>query len=136
MSVNVKEVHGAGFWGLGEIVNIKGWFSKEEIVIPQRPEVPLILKKIRWCESRNRQFNIDGTVHRGKLNPQDVGAFQINEYYHLKESIRLEMDIYTLEGNEDYAMYLYKSQGTRPWSWSSGCHDNNLTLEELKRKYP
>lgn len=85
------------------------------------PAVNDELKKIAWCESKNRQFNADGSVHRGKINPQDVGKYQINEYYHLEESKRLGMDIYTLAGNTEYANYLYATQGNTPWNWSKEC---------------
>ena len=80
-----------------------------------------IMVKIAFCESGGRQFNSDGTVIRGRENPKDVGKFQINEYYHLADSKRLGMDIYTLEGNTAYAMHLYKTQGTKPWNWSKHC---------------
>jgi len=80
-----------------------------------------IMVKIAFCESGGRQFNSDGTVIRGRENPKDVGKFQINEYYHLADSKRLGMDIYTLEGNTAYATHLYETQGTKPWSASLGC---------------
>jgi len=83
-----------------------------------------VLKKIAWCESRNRQFDADGFVLRGEVNPQDIGKYQINEYYHLEESKRLGMNIYTLEGNTAYAKYLYSKQGTQPWNWSKTCWGN------------
>lgn len=87
-------------------------------------ELPPIFKKISWCESKNRQFNSDGTVHRGVQNPQDVGKYQINEHYHLEASKALGIDIYTLEGNTRYAFMLYTSNGTRDWNWSKGCWDD------------
>lgn len=102
---------------------------------PPTPEVPLILQKIGWCESRGQQFNPDGSVHRGIINSKDVGKYQINEFYHLETSRRLSMDIYTLQGNTQYALYLYKTQGTKPWNWSKGCWGGSETLEQLKAKY-
>ena len=77
---------------------------------------------IAKCESGNRQFNADGSVLRGKVNPQDIGEFQINEKYHLQASIKLGYDIYTQSGNEAYAMYLYRTQGVKPWIHSAPCH--------------
>lgn len=113
--------------------------STTEIVyaapVPVVQEVPLILQKIAWCESRNKQFNADGSVHKGQINPQDIGKYQINEHYHLADSQALGMDIYTLAGNTSYALYLYKTQGTIPWNWSKPCWGQNLTLDELKAKY-
>ena len=89
--------------------------------------VPYILKKIAWCESKGLQFNVDGSVYRGKQNPKDVGRFQVNEHYHLEESKRLGIDIYTLEGNTEYSLRLYKKNGTRDWNWSKWCWDEELS---------
>lgn len=80
-----------------------------------------IMHKVAYCESRNKQFNADGTVHRGVVNSKDVGVFQINEKYHLKRSQKLGIDIYTVEGNMKYAKILYKESGTQPWSASKPC---------------
>ena len=88
--------------------------------------LPPILLKIAECESGGRQFNPDGTVLRGRYNPKDVGRFQINEKFHLAESKKLGMDIYTWEGNTKYALYLYAKNGTRDWNASSSCWGNGL----------
>lgn len=98
----------------------------KEVKLKATPLQPIpatedILKKIAWCESHNRQFNADGSIHRGEINPQDTGKYQINEHYHLEASIALGMDIYTLAGNTAYANYLLKTQGTTPWNWSRKC---------------
>jgi len=90
-------------------------YARKEGVDPQLP------MKIAYCESTHRQFDEDGSVLRGKANPQDVGVFQINEYYHLADSKKLGYDIHTQEGNIAYAMQLYKKQGSRPWNWSKPC---------------
>lgn len=80
-----------------------------------------VMVEIARCESHFRQFDKNGNVLRGEINKQDVGIFEINEYYHLKESKRLGYDIYTIEGNIGYARYTYDKQGTRPWNWSKPC---------------
>jgi len=80
-----------------------------------------IMVDIARCESRFVHLNKDGSIHRGKLTPADVGVMQINERYHLKTSRKLGYDIYTLEGNLGYARYLYEKQGARPWLASSQC---------------
>ncbi len=82
------------------------------------PKVPLA---IAFCESTHMQFHENGTVVRGKENSKDVGVFQINEHYHLEDSKKLGFDIYTTEGNIDYAMHLLESQGKKPWVWSKPC---------------
>lgn len=80
-----------------------------------------ILAEIAFCESRSRQFDENGNVLRGVQNPQDVGVMQINEKYHLDTAQRLGINLYTLEGNMAYGKYLYNTQGTKPWNYSSGC---------------
>jgi hypothetical protein len=80
------------------------------------------LASIARCESGGRQYNTDGTVLRGVVNSKDVGEFQINEKYHLVDSIRLGYDIYTQEGNRAYAEHLYRNQGVQPWKASAPCH--------------
>lgn len=110
------------------------------IQTPPKPKAPVVLSKtetervireyfaditimiqVSYCESRFRQFNPDGTVLRGIVNSDDVGAMQINEYYHLEASKRLAIDIYTLKGNLAYARHLYRQSGTQPWSASAPC---------------
>lgn len=92
----------------------------EETVNEYFKDTP-ILSKVAFCESRYRQFDADGQVLRGVVNPKDVGVFQINEDYHLGDSQKLGIDIYTLEGNLAYAKHLYEKQGSAPWVHSSKC---------------
>jgi hypothetical protein len=80
-----------------------------------------IMAEVAKCESRYRQFNADGSIFRGIVNDQDVGALQINEYYHAKRAKKLGIDIRSLEGNLEYARLLYTEEGTRPWKSSSPC---------------
>lgn len=89
--------------------------------IQPEQKIPKIMQDIAFCESENRQFNDDGSVVLGKQNSLDTGRFQINQKYHLAKSKELNMDIFTLEGNTAYAMYLYEREGTRPWNWSKDC---------------
>jgi len=80
-----------------------------------------LVSAIAFCESTYRQHDDNGQVLRGKQNSQDVGLFQINEKYHLKTSQSLGFDIYTTEGNIDYALWLIKNQGSYHWKWSQHC---------------
>lgn len=93
----------------------------EPISTSPEPVIPAILEKIAFCESGGKQFNADGSVLQGRVDPRDTGKWQINKYYHLKESQRLGMDIETLAGNTAYALHLYETQGTRPWNASKNC---------------
>lgn len=79
------------------------------------------LKNIAFCESRFRQFDKNGGVLRGVVNSNDVGVMQINTRYHLEDSKKLGLDIYTLEGNLAYGKYLYERDGSAPWNASSPC---------------
>ena len=81
-----------------------------------------------FCESTLRQFQEDGALLRGIVNSKDVGVFQINERFHLDKSISLEMDIYTTEGNIEYAMWLMKNEGVRHWKASKPCWGENAHL--------
>lgn len=83
-----------------------------------------ILAEIAKCESRYRQYTTHGEVLRGRAVKQDVGVMQINETYHLETSEKLGYNIYTLDGNLAYGLYLYEKQGVQPWRSSDACWDN------------
>lgn len=80
-----------------------------------------IMVQISRCESHFRQFNKNGEVYRGKVNDQDVGVMQINEFYHSETAQKLGLDLHTIDGNLAYARYLYGKEGTRPWNSSKAC---------------
>jgi hypothetical protein len=94
--------------------------TTREIVEAYFSDAPIMVD-VAYCESRFTQFNADGSVHRGVINPADVGVMQINEKYHLDTAIKLGINVHTLEGNLEYARYLYETQGTAPWEYSSHC---------------
>jgi hypothetical protein len=94
--------------------------TTKQIVQEYFADTPVLID-VASCESHFTQFDADGTVHRGVVNPQDVGVMQINEKYHLSESERLGLDIHSLKGNLAYAKHLYETEGTRPWEYSSKC---------------
>ncbi len=79
------------------------------------------LVAVAWCESRFRQFDGAGEIHRGIVNSNDIGVMQINTTYHAERAHSLGIDLYTLEGNMAYAKYLYESEGLQPWSASEPC---------------
>ncbi len=80
-----------------------------------------ILIDIARCESTFAQYDKDGQVIRGKANPSDVGVMQINEKFHAEKAKELGYDLYTIEGNVNYAKYLYQNEGAAPWKSSSKC---------------
>lgn len=80
-----------------------------------------ILEKIAKCESGYKQFKANGDVIRGKINPSDIGKYQINEYINNDLARKLHFDIFTEQGNHDMAVYLFTHQGTEPWNSSKSC---------------
>lgn len=109
----VSAVTGSANQEIPELISKK---SKEEGISAN------LTQAIAFCESNYRQFTDDKeTVLRGLHNPLDVGIFQINEKYHLEKSKSLDFDIYTIEGNIDYALWLIKHEGAQHWKWSEPC---------------
>jgi len=104
--------------------------STEEIVKEYFIDTP-VMADVAFCESRFRQFDKNGEPLRGIVNKLDVGVMQINEKYHAGTAAALGINIYSLEGNMEYAKYLYDTQGTRPWVHSSGCWN---TVREIALK--
>ena len=94
-------------------------------------DTPIMAEVIK-CESQFRQFSQDGSAFRGKVNKQDVGIAQINEYYHLKRAKKLGYDIYTIEGNMAYAKLLFEEEGTAPWISSAPCWKKSDVAKAIK----
>ena len=90
-----------------------------------------IMAEVARCESRFKQFDTDGSIHRGVVNNLDLGVMQVNEYYHGKMADKLGLDLYTIQGNVAYAKYLYEKEGTRPWASSSPCWSKSKVAKEL-----
>lgn len=86
-------------------------------------ELPPLFARIAHCESRDRQFNKNGTILRGTVNPYDIGRYQINSIHWEEEAEKLGVDIYTEDGNEAMALHIYKKFGTKPWRSSQKCWD-------------
>ncbi len=100
--------------------DIANLMSTEQYVREYFEDIPIMIQ-IAKCESRFKHLDKDGEVHRGVIVPQDVGVMQINEYYHLDQAEKRNIDIYTLQGNLAYARNLYERQGTQPWYSSKAC---------------
>lgn len=92
-----------------------------------------ILTKIAGCESHYRHLNSKGSVLRGEENIYDRGVMQINILYHLETAEKLGLDLHDLEGNVEYARYLYEKQGAKPWMSSSACWAKFVESEIARR---
>ena len=82
---------------------------------------PTIMLELAQCESGLTQFNKNGSVLRGEVNPHDIGIFQISEVYWLRESKKLGYNIYDTEDNVEMAMFIATRQGYSAWNASRGC---------------
>ena len=129
------------FTTVGLSLLVSAAFSSGASLVPPQPFVPAaetiqeyvadyfydapIMVKIAKCESTFRQFDKNGSIHRGKVNRADLGVMQINEYYHGDTALKLGIDLYSIEGNVEYARYLYEKEGTKPWLSSAKCWNKN-----------
>lgn len=102
----------------------------EEYVRQYFADTPVMIEIAR-CESHFKQFDKDGSIHRGVVNDQDLGVMQINEHYHGDTAQKLGLDLYTIQGNVAYAKYLYNKEGVQPWSSSSPCWSKTKAYKEL-----
>lgn len=93
----------------------------EEINVNLPRELPTIFEHIAYCESGNTQWDSNGNVIRGVVNPMDIGKYQINTAVWGDEAYKLGYDVYTEDGNEAMALELYRRQGTDPWHASEWC---------------
>ena len=100
--------------------------SKSANTKPQNSDdMPEVLERIAFCESRGRQFDENGDVVRGEHNPDDIGKYQINLEHWGAEAKKLNYDLFTEEGNRAMALELYRRLGTKPWIWSKPCWDKD-----------
>ena len=96
----------------------------KEVIVNQEIKYP-ILDKIALCESNNKHFDKNGQVLvRGNTNGRasvDVGAYQINVMYHGDKATAMGLNLFDQKDNRTYAVYLFETQGTEPWSASKKC---------------
>ncbi|MCW9054771.1 MAG: hypothetical protein OQJ98_02205 [Candidatus Pacebacteria bacterium] len=105
----------------GEIASLKKSSAYvEQYVRVYFSDIPE-MAEVAQCESRFRQYDEDGNTLRGEENRRDVGVMQINEQYHLHDALEMGIDLYTLEGNLEYARHLYETMGLKPWKYSKKC---------------
>lgn len=103
--------------------------EKTPVSQPVKAQITLnpALKRVCACESTGnpnnepRQFNADGSVLRGVENPLDIGMCQINLHYHQSDAEKMGVDLFTEQGNIEFANALYARQGLTPWNWSKKC---------------
>ena len=77
-----------------------------------------LLQRIAEAESHFQQYDKNGSVLLGYINNKDTGIFQLNQKFHLKAAQDLGIDIFEPYGNIEYAVYIYKKDGSGHWNWS------------------
>jgi hypothetical protein len=102
------------------------------IVQAQKEEAFPILRRIAMAESHGSQictkeiarngwchtYEIGAPlVHVNTNGTTDIGKYQINST-HLAEAVSMGYNVYEEKDNEAFALYLFKTQGSEPWSSS------------------
>ena len=91
-----------------------------KITVIGKETIPVILMRIGFCESDNKQFNADGTVVKNPTSSA-IGKYQIMSSLHRKNAESMGMDIDTEKGNTEFAVWLLEKYGTVPWKNSESC---------------
>jgi hypothetical protein len=91
-------------------------------------ETPVMIHIAR-CESKFRQYTDSGNPLYGGYAGKMVGVFQVFEEIHGTFARGKGMDIQTLNGNMQYAKYLYEREGTQPWISSFPCWGKEVSAE-------
>jgi len=85
-----------------------------------------ILKAIIACESSNR--HVIGTLSEVGV---DIGKCQINTYWHGERAESMGLNLFDPDDNMEYCLYLFKSEGVKPWRSSQVCWQQALEKEDI-----
>jgi len=99
-----------------KVVYVKPTGQALEIAIKVSKETGVsqeTISRIMFAESEY----IATASHLNKNKTRDHGYFQINDI-HISTAKKMGIDIFTPEGNAEYAIYLIKTYGLSPWSAS------------------
>lgn len=97
-------------------------FADREVQVEVQKKAE-VMERIAKCESGGKQFDKKGNVimKKNANNSWDVGKYQINEAVWGPTAAKMQVNIFTEEGNEKFAYSLYEKYGTEPWVWSKPC---------------
>jgi len=110
----------------GEVAVTQVAHAAEPLLL--NPVLAVPMRPVCGCESVGKpdaepqHWDADGSVLRGRQNPDDIGMCQINEPTWGDKATELGWDIYTLEGNILMTNWIYSHEGFEPWRYSKGCH--------------
>ena len=85
-----------------------------------------ILRAIIDCESSNR--HVVGTLAKVGI---DIGKCQINTYWHGERAESMGLNLYDPSENMEYCLYLFKTEGVKPWRSSQECWQQELENENI-----
>ena len=85
-----------------------------------------ILKAIIACESSNR--HVIGTLSEAGV---DIGKCQINTYWHGEKAESMGLNLFDPDDNMEYCLYLFESEGVKPWRSSQVCWQPALEEEDI-----
>ena len=80
-----------------------------------------ISEAIIKCESGGKAYAKNINYRDGVPWSEDIGYWQINDYYHRESLLELGWDIYKPEDNLEAGFFLMKTQGVQPWDASKFC---------------
>lgn len=91
-------------------------------VIKEVDSASPVMDRIAQCESSTMHMGKKGqiTVKVNTNGTYDIGLYQINSIWNA-QATKMGLDLTKESDNKAFAMYLYKNQGTGPWSSSSKC---------------
>jgi hypothetical protein len=89
--------------------------SNQQVTVIDKT-LPPILQKICHAESPTGHNKPNGTIaHYVNTNKTiDIGKCQINSIWEAK-AVELGYNIYTEQGNEDMALWIFNNYGSEPW---------------------
>lgn len=80
-----------------------------------------VLADIAKCESTYRHFDNNGQPLKNSHGSSAIGVMQIMASYHEEPAKAMGYNINSLQGNLEYAKYLFEQKGTQPWASSKKC---------------
>jgi len=80
-----------------------------------------LARTIIKCESEMYGGAVNHNKIGGVIWSTDIGVWQINDYFHKDNALKMGLDIYDEWDNLEYGFILLKSEGTKPWYASKGC---------------
>lgn len=101
----------AGFDVYTEITRLSNHYAIDEDLV----------KRIIGCESGFVKDALNINKRDGVAWSEDIGWWQINDYYHKGMMDSMGLDIYDPQDNLEYGFMLLNSKGTKPWQASKFC---------------